>query len=84
MMPLYYFDAWEDENLTEDEEGVEFASLEAAKAEARCTLPAIAQECLARGDHKYIEIRVRDEAGRPVLRVALALIIEYLDKPGLH
>ncbi len=54
MMPRYYFDAWEDENLTEDEEGVEFASLEAAKAEARCTLPAIAQECLARGDHKYI------------------------------
>jgi hypothetical protein len=83
-MPRYYFDVWEDEALAKDVEGVEFAGLEAAKAEALVTLPAIAQGYLAKGDHKYLEIRVRDEAETPVLRVALALVIEHLDKSELH
>jgi hypothetical protein len=83
-MPRYFFDVWEDEALTEDGEGVEFPSVEVAKAEALVTLPAIAQGYLSQGDHKYLEIRIRDEAKKPVLRVALALVIEHLDKPELH
>jgi len=84
-MPRYYFDVLEDGTMAQDEVGVEFPNFEAAKAEARATLPAIAQGYLARGDHKYLEIRVRDEAGRPLVRVALALVVEDLqDQGGLH
>jgi hypothetical protein len=50
------------EALPEDRERVEFPSLKAAKAGAIVTLPAIAQGCLSKGDHKYLEIRIRDEA----------------------
>jgi hypothetical protein len=79
-VPRFYFDVWEDETLAQDETGVEFPDFEAARAEALVTLPAIAQACLSRGDHKYLEIRVRDEAGQPLLRVSLALVIEDLGR----
>jgi hypothetical protein len=46
----------------EDRERVEFPSVKAAKGEAPATLPAIAQGYLSKGDHKYLEIRIRDEA----------------------
>jgi hypothetical protein len=62
LMPRYFFDVWEDEALPEDRERVEFPSVKAAKGEASATLPAIAQGCLSKGDHKYLEIRIRDEA----------------------
>jgi hypothetical protein len=83
-MPRYYFDVWEDETLVRDEDGIEFASLEAAKAEALVALPAIAQGYLPKGGHKYIEIRVMDEAGQALLRVAMALVIENLDQTRVH
>jgi hypothetical protein len=62
LMPRYFFDLWEDEALPEDRERVEFPSVKAVKAEAPVTLPAIAQGYLSKGDHKYLEIRIRDEA----------------------
>jgi hypothetical protein len=62
LMPRYFFDVWEDEALPEDRERVEFPSVKAAKGEASATLPTITQGCLSKGDHKYLEIRIRDEA----------------------
>lgn len=84
-MARYYFDFWEDGALAQDEVGVEFPDMETAKAQAISTLPSIAQSCLPQGDHKYLELRVRDESGRPVLKVSMAFVVEDLPgQPGFH
>ena len=75
-MPRYFFDTYDGERLTPDEEGLEMQDLATAKAEAQRALPDIAREALPDSNHRTFVISVRDEADHVVLRAALSLVVE--------
>ena len=76
-MPRYYFDEYDGETVTQDDEGLELDGIEAARAEARKALPDIARDVLPEdGDRRTMVVKVRDEAGKVVLTATLSLLIE--------
>jgi hypothetical protein len=76
-MPRYFFDMYDDHNLTEDDKGLDLEGVEAVRIEALGALPAIAREIITlHGDRRTIMVRVRDETGRNVLNAALAVVVE--------
>jgi hypothetical protein len=76
-VPRFFFDTYDGDRLTPDEVGLELDDLEAAKAEGKKTLPDMAREGMPDGDQRVFMVSVRDEAGQVVLRIALALRVEY-------
>lgn len=66
-MPRYYFDVYNGDGLTRDDEGQTLSSLKDARRIAGAILPAIARDEVAHNDAIDIEVRVRDEAGNIVL-----------------
>ncbi|MFC1458463.1 DUF6894 family protein [Microvirga arabica] len=76
-MRHFYFDTDDGVFRTVDDVGTELADIEAAKAEARAALADMAQDRLPDGNPRDLVVSVRDEAGRTVLRVTLALTTEY-------
>ncbi|MCB5177060.1 MULTISPECIES: DUF6894 family protein [Microvirga] len=79
-MPRYFFDTYDGERFFRDEEGLELDGLEAARREARRALPDMASDHLPEGDQRVFIVSVRTEAGQPVLRVALSLVVEDLSE----
>jgi hypothetical protein len=77
-MPRYFFDTHDGDHFTPDHDGVELESIEAAKDEAKKTLPDIVNDELLDGDRRDFVVVVRDEAGQNVLRVTLSLAVESL------
>ncbi len=75
-MPCYYFDAHDGRTFIEDLVGTELDSLEAAEERALQALPDMAREEAPERGHRTMVVKVRDEAGRTVLRVGLTLIVE--------
>ncbi len=76
-MPRYYFDEYDGETVTQDDEGLELDGIEAARAEARKALPDIARDVLPEdGDRRTMVVKVRDEAGKVVITATLSLLIE--------
>jgi len=74
-MPRFFFDSFDGRYFAADEVGQELDSLGAAKAEAQRSVAEMAKDELPDGDHRSFVVSVRDEAGREVLRVALALVV---------
>jgi hypothetical protein len=77
-MPRFFFDIHDGEAFTPDHVGVELKGLEAAKAEAKKTLPDIAKDEMPDGDRRDFVVIVKDEAGRELVRVTLSLAVENL------
>lgn len=77
-MPRYYFDTFDGETLLRDDEGFEFHDLDAARAEAAFAIGEMARDAMPDGMHREFRIDVRDEGGRPVLRVTFTLNVERL------
>ena len=76
-MPRYYFDEYDGETVTQDDEGLELDGIEAARAEARKALPDIARDVLPEdGDRRTMVVKVRDEAGKVVITATLTMLIE--------
>ena len=75
-MPRFFFDIHDGENFTPDDVGLELKSLEAAKAEAKKTLPDIVKDEMPDGDRRDFIVVVKDEVGHEVLRVTLSLVVE--------
>ena len=75
-MPRYYFDAHDGRTFIEDLEGTELDSLEAAQERALHALPDMPREGVPERGHRTMVVKVREEAGRTVLRVGLTLIVE--------
>ncbi len=76
-MPRYYFDEYDGETVTQDDEGLELDGIEAARAEARKALPDIARDVLPEdGDRRTMVVKVRDEAGKVLITATLSLLIE--------
>ncbi len=77
-MPRYFFDTHDGDHFTPDHDGVELESIEAAKDEAKKTLPDIVKDEMPDGDRRDFVVMVKDEAGQNVLRVTLSLVVECL------
>ena len=78
-MVHYYFDFRDDDELTVDDIGAEFSSVEKAKAEASRALAERAQDVLPGSAVRTLSIGVRNHIG-PVLRVSLRFEVEQLSE----
>jgi hypothetical protein len=65
-MPRFFFNIRDGYEVDEDDEGVELADIEAARAEALATVEELRHELRDAGD---IELEITDEAGRRLLTV---------------
>jgi hypothetical protein len=70
-VPRYFFDLADCDGLVPDETGTVLKGIEAVRSEATKALWEIAADTLSEGGGREIEIKVRDEADRPVLAVNL-------------
>ncbi|NBJ10648.1 DUF6894 family protein [Microvirga arsenatis] len=75
-MPRYFFDTDDGELFVADQQGIELASLEAAKLEAQKALAEMARDALPDGDQRTFAAVVKDETGRVLLRMGLTLVVE--------
>jgi hypothetical protein len=78
-MPIFYFDITDGSKESRDADGLEYPSLEAARAAALSTLGEIARDELPDGDERDFSASIRDESGRVLLIARLTLTIEKLD-----
>jgi alpha-D-ribose 1-methylphosphonate 5-triphosphate synthase subunit PhnH len=74
-MVRYYLDVHDGEELVRDEEGSEFARVDAAVQAAARSAAEIGTSRLARGDTSDVVIEVRDEQGRGVCPVTASMKI---------
>jgi hypothetical protein len=88
VMARYYFDVRDNDDLYQDDEGVDVSGAEVIKKQAALSLLEIAMEHAERRLRSDLSIEVRDEASRPVIRVVLSFEIQILDDlgnaPSLH
>ena len=77
-MPRYYFDTDDGHYQHHDDEGVQFADVEAARKEAIRALTDIAQDALPDGDRRDFTSSVRTEAGQVLFRAKLSLVAEWV------
>lgn len=69
-VPRYFFDTRDNDTFVEDDEGLEFDSLEAAKIQAAKCLADLARDVLPGSLKRMLAVEVRDER-QPVLRAML-------------
>jgi hypothetical protein len=75
-VPRFFFDIHDGEDFTPDREGLDLDDLEAAKAEAKRTLPEIVKDEMPDGNRRDFTVDVKDAAGQLVWRVTLSLVVE--------
>ena len=72
-MAHYYFDVTDDEGSFRDTQGISFATIEGAKAEASRALAEIARDRVPGPDRLVFVIEVRDERKEPLFEVRLTI-----------
>lgn len=84
-MPRYFFDIFQDEKITPDEEGREFPDLDGARREALRLLAEMAKELVidAHDERRKIAVRVRDQDGE-VLTAAAVFGVKTRSNGGGH
>jgi hypothetical protein len=75
-MPRFFFDIHDGKAFMPDCEGLDLDDLEAAKGEAKKTLPEIVKDEMPNGDRRDFTVDVKDVAGQIVWRVTLSLVVE--------
>lgn len=80
-MPRFYFDVREGARFIPDDEGLEFANLDAAEHEAACTAAEIGRDRLPTGDAREITIEVRNEHRQRVLTVRVSMGVDRVEPP---
>jgi hypothetical protein len=75
-VPRFFFDVHDGEEFTPDRVGLDLDGLEAAKNEAKKTLPDIVKDEMPDGDRRDFTVDVKDAAGQIVWRVTLSLVVE--------
>jgi hypothetical protein len=70
-VPRYYFDSRDNDTFIEDDEGLEFPDIEAARDQATTALANMARDVLPGSVRRELAIEVRDEAKEPLLRTTL-------------
>ena len=72
-MAHYYFDVTDDEGSFPDDIGIDYATLEGAKAEAARALAEIARDRVPGPDRLVFIVEVSDERKHPLFEVRLTL-----------
>jgi hypothetical protein len=73
----YYFDIQDGAQVVPDDEGAEFASLDAAVQAAARSAAEIGTDRLAKGDTSDVVIEVRDGRGQRVCTVTASMKIDW-------
>lgn len=76
-MARYFFDV-DDGDLSRDDEGLDFVSVDAACDQALASLPDIAKGCVSERTKEEVSITVRDGGDRAVFRATLVIKAEWL------
>ncbi len=76
-MPRYYIDTDDGSLFVSDDEGQEFASVEAARAMAQKALVEMAQRLIPDGEHRTFTASIRDENGTVLYVATLSLVGEW-------
>ncbi len=77
-MQRYYFDIYDGDHLSQDDEGMECSTPAKMRNEAIGILPSIACDMPHHGDNENFWVEVRDDQGRHVFRASLKLTSEWL------
>ena len=77
-MPRFFFDVRDGESSIQDDDGLEFDGIEAARDEATRALGDMAKEALPGSVAREMAIEVRDEHKGPLLRAALRFEVQRL------
>ena len=80
-MPRFYFDVREGTEVTPDNDGLEFGSLEAAEYEAARTAAEIGRDDLPNGKARDVTVEARDEHGQQVFTLTVAMTVRRM-KPA--
>ena len=75
-MPRFHLDVREGSCFWPDDEGSEFADLEAAEHEATVTAISIGRELLRHGNERAVTVEVRDDQGERVTAVTMTVTDE--------
>ena len=75
-MPRFHLDVREGSCFWPDDEGSEFADLEAAEHEAVVTAISIGRELLRNGNERALTVDVRDDQGQRVTEVTMTVTDE--------
>ncbi|MBC6716886.1 hypothetical protein H9Q09_11775 [Aurantimonas sp. DM33-3] len=78
-MPFYFFDVQDQEEISEDDVGIECQSLEAVRRTAVNALPDIAKSAVLDGEHHLLAVTVRDEAGNRIFKATLTVDAGWLN-----
>jgi len=82
-MPRFYFDVREGASFAPDEEGLEFASLDAAERMAAEAAAEIGRDRLPKGGARNITIEMKNEHHQRVLTVTVTMEIHRVDPESL-
>ncbi len=77
-MPRFYFDSSDGGTWDHDDEGLVLPDLASARHEAIKAVTEVARDVLPGSAPGSLSILLRDEEGRPLLRMSLALTVETL------
>jgi len=83
-MPRYYFDYWNGQSTTSDNEGVECPDEQAACHAAAKVLLDLAKDTIERTSSYEFSIEVSDETKKPLCRVTLQFEIEHLTQNSIR
>ena len=72
-MPQFHLDVHEGSCFWPDDEGSEFADLDAAEHEAIVTVISIGRELLGNGNERAVTVEVRDDQGERVTAVTMTV-----------
>ena len=72
-MPQFHLDIREGSCFRPDDEGSEFADLDAAEHEATVTAISIGRELLRNGNERAVTVEVRDDQGERVTAVTMTV-----------
>jgi hypothetical protein len=78
-MRRYYFDVREGALFTPDEEGLEFASLDAAERMAAEAAAEIGRDRLPKGESREITVEVSNEHRQRVLTIKVSMEVDRVD-----
>ena len=80
-MPRYYFDFYDNDQLTTDEEGVELRDLYEAREQAQKVLPDITRDVMPNGDRRDFTVIVRCHEKRVRLQATLSMRSVWIEAP---
>ena len=70
-MQRFYFDVGEGARFVPDEEGMEFADLDAAEHEAAVAAAGIGRDSLPQGGERQVAVEIRNDQGQRVTTVTV-------------